>query len=92
MSFPEMIRLAYRMGFLAMEMQLVFAARLWGFTRKVQEEAQALAEPLPVAMPMPTLADAVAKPKPGRAAPGRAAPARAATRRAAAPQAEARVN
>jgi hypothetical protein len=89
MSFPEMIRLAYRMGFLAMEMQLVFAARLWGFTRKVQEEAQALAEPLPVAMPlpMPTLADAVAKPKPGRAAPGRAG-----TRRAAAPQAEAQVN
>lgn len=83
MSFPEMIRLSYRMGFLAMEMQLTFAARLWGFTRKVQEEAQALAEPLP----MPTLADAVTKPKPKRAA-----SARAATRRAATPQAEARVN
>jgi hypothetical protein len=84
MSFPEMIRLSYRMGFLAMEMQLTFAARLWGFGRKVQEEAQALAEPLPI----PSLADALSPPKPKRAAPAR----RSTTRRAPAAEAEARLN
>ncbi len=50
LTLPEMMRLGYRMSFLALEFQLTLAARLWGLTRKVQAEATAIAADLPAPM------------------------------------------
>jgi hypothetical protein len=101
MTLPEMMRLSYRMAFLTFEMQMTLAARLWGFSKKVQDEAKAIAEELPatievVLAPLTEAAAAAnadsapAAEAPGIGAPAAPAPRRPRTRRAAA--AEARLN
>ena len=94
MTLSEMMRLSYRMAFLTFEMQMTMAARLWGLSRKVQDEAKAIAEEIPatIEVVLAPLAEAAAPANADSAPAADAAPAprRPRTRRAAA--AEARLN
>ncbi|MFN3641496.1 MAG: hypothetical protein ACK4TB_01060 [Gemmobacter sp.] len=78
MTLPDLMRLSYRMAFLTLEIQLTVAARLWGISRKVQQEAQAIVDDLPLATALPVLTPDAARPGPGKA-PRRAAATPAAT-------------
>jgi hypothetical protein len=79
MSLSDIMCFSYRMGFIAIEMQFIVAARLWGFTRTMQEEARALAEPLPLAAwveaPVPDIAPMPAEAAAAAPASGGKAPA-----------------
>ncbi|MFN6976668.1 MAG: hypothetical protein ACK4OP_00960 [Gemmobacter sp.] len=72
MTLPDLMRMSYRMAFLTLEIQLTVAARLWGISRKVQEETQAIVDDLPIATALPVMTPDATRPGPAKA-PRRAA-------------------